>query len=415
MLGLLRQKVHPVGVDLGAGSLKMLQLAGSRDRLSLLAAAQMEVPVEIHGNPPAFQEWYIETVRELLATRKFKGNRVISCLPARDMLVQHMRMAKMEEKHLEKTLPFEAQGKVPFDVHRARLRHVIAGEVYDGSETKLEIILMAASSAVVNQHLNFLERSRLEIDSIGVEPCALVSCFKHLLDREEANKSGTMFLDLGYSVTNVVITHGPSMVFCRTLGIGADQLLRMLREKMKLDYPQASGQLRNLNQQELEADYAVGQLDQKQHGESVDSCEAATAADAQGVSQSAAAGSEAVGGSVATCGTLVEEQEVKCNPGQAIKPTMDTLCKEIRGCVSYHDMIFNSCPVGRVIFLGGQAKNKALSQYLAKSIGLPAQLGDPFGRLAGDSLFGKHSDLVPDELHSEWAVAFGLSVGKIDS
>ena len=404
MLGLLRQKVHPIGVDLGAGSLKMLQLSGSRDRLSLLAAAQMEVPVEIHGNPPAFQEWCIETVRELLATRKFKGNRVISCLPAREMLVQHMRMAKMDEKHLEKTLPFEAQGKVPFDVHRARLRHVIAGEVYDGSETKLEIILMAASSAVVNQHLNFLERSRLEIDSIGVEPCALVSCFKHLLDRDEAGKSGTMFLDLGYSVTKVVITHGPSMVFCRTLGIGADQLLRMLREKMKVDYPQAAGHLRNLNQQELEADYAVVPMGQNQPGESIATGEAAPAAEG-----------EAVGGSAAACGTMVEEPEVKCNPGQAIKPTIDTLCKDIRGCVSYHDMIFNSCPVGRAIFLGGQAKNKVLCQYLAKSIGLPAQLGDPFGRVASDSLFGKHSDLVPNELHSEWAVAFGLSVGKVDS
>ncbi|MBN2377921.1 MAG: pilus assembly protein PilM [Sedimentisphaerales bacterium] len=403
MLGLLRQKVHPIGVDLGAGSLKMLQLSGSRERLSLLAAAQMEVPVEIHGNPPAFQEWYIETVRELLATRKFKGNRVISCLPAREMLVQHMRMAKMEEKHLEKTLPFEAQGKVPFDIHRARLRHVIAGEVYDGSETKLEIILMAASSAVVNQHLNFLERSRLEIVSIGVEPCALVNCFKHLLDRDEANKSGTMFLDLGYSVTKVVITHGPSMVFCRTLGIGADQLLRMLREKMKVDYPQAAGQLRNLNQQELEADCAVVQLGQNQSGESVATGEAASAAEG-----------EAVGCSAAACGTMVEKQEEKCNPGQAIKPTLDTLCKDIRGCVSYHDMMFNSCPVGRVIFLGGQAKNKVLSQYLAKSIGLPAQLGDPFGRVVKDSLYGKHSDLVPDELHGEWAVAFGLSVGKID-
>jgi len=414
MLSSLRKKVYPIGVDLGAGSLKMLQLAGSGGRLSLLAAAQMEVPVEIHGNPPAFQEWYIETVRELLATRKFKGNRVISCLPARDMLVQHMRMAKMDDKYLEKTLPFEAQGKVPFDIHRARLHHVIAGEVYDGSETKLEIILMAASNAVVNQHLNFLERSHLEIDSISVEPCALVNCFKHLLDRDEASKSGTMFLDLGYSVTKVVITHGPAMVFCRTLGIGADQLLRMLREKMKLDYPQAAGQLRNLNQQELEADYAVGQVEENRSGESSDFCSAASA-DAQEAGGSAEVGAEAVGGSAAACGTMVEKQEVKCNPGQAIKPTMDTLCKDIRGCVSYHDMIFNSCPVGRAIFLGGQAKNKVLSQYLAKSIGLPAQLGDPFGRVASDSLFGKHSDLVPDELHSEWAVAFGLSVGKVNS
>ncbi|MCP4709845.1 MAG: pilus assembly protein PilM [Planctomycetes bacterium] len=394
MLGVLRQKVYPIGVDLGSCSLKLVQLTRNGNGLSLVAAARADVPREIQDIPSERQEWYIDSFRELLASKPFKGRRVISCLAAREMLVQHLRVPKMDEDHLEKALPWEAQGKVPFNINTARLHHIVAGEVYDGAECKQEVILMAASATVVKQHLNLIERTKVQVDSINVEPLALVNCFLHLLEKDNEQQKGTMLIDLGHSCSKVVITHGADIAFCRTIGIGAEQMVRAICDKLSVDYAEAS---------RLYLDYFlnVGRAEQERKARAAAPEVEREVGGAAVVPQGAAA-------------TATEEESLEVRVKQAITLSQQNLAEEIRSCVRYHDLVFGSQPVGRTIFVGGQAKNKSLCRQLARHLGLPAQLGDPLARIEPSSLNGKHSDLVADERHCDWAVAFGLSLGGIE-
>ena len=401
MLGFLRQKVYPIGVDLGSSSVKLVQLSGAGKGLGLIAAAQAEVPHEIRGNPSALQEWYVETVRELLSSKPFKETRVITCLPARELLVQHLRLAKMDEEQLEKTIPWEAQGKVPFDIHRARLRHIIAGEVYEGSETKMEVILLAASHSVVEQHLSFIGRIKVQIDSINVEPCALVNCFAHLLDKQTESSGGVMFIDLGHSCTKVVITHGLDIVFCRTIGIAAEHMIRSICDVKGESYEQAIISQQNLVAEDLAN--AMKLSAQSQVAPSKSAIEAATLSmQAEGLED----------GAVGGMATLTESQE-DLDVSTVIAPTLRSLCEELRSCVRYHDLMFDGHQVEKVIFVGGQAKHTVLCQQVARGLGLPAHLGDPVARVAPETRTGKHSDLESSGRHCEWAVAFGLSLGGV--
>ncbi len=401
MLGFLRQKVYPIGVDLGSSSVKLVQLSGAGKGLGLQAAAQAEVPHDIRGNPSALQEWYVETVRELLSSKPFKETRVITCLPSRELLVQHLRLAKMDEEQLEKTLPWEAQGKVPFDIHRARLRHIIAGEVYEGSETKLEVILLAASHSVVEQHLSFIGRTKMQIDSINVEPCALVNCFAHLLDKQHESSRGVMFIDLGHSCTKVVITHGLNIVFCRTIGIAAEHMVRLICDVKGESYDQAIQ-----SQQNLAADDLANAMKLSEQSQSAP---IGTAKESDHLSmQAEGVEDESVGGTA----TLTESAE-ELDVSSVIAPTLRSLCEELRSCVRYHDLMFEGQQVEKVIFVGGQAKHTVLCQQVARGLGLPAHLGDPAARVVPETRTGKHSDLESSERHCEWAVAFGLSLGGV--
>ena len=75
--------------------------------------------------------------------------------------------------------------------------------------------------------------------------------------------------------------------------------------------------------------------------------------------------------------------------------------------------MFSAQPIERLIFIGGQAKNTVLCQYLARCLEMPAQLGDPLSRIDKATLTGRHSDLQEGERHGDWAVAFGLSLGEV--
>ncbi len=401
MLGFLRQKVYPIGVDLGSSSVKLVQLSGAGKGLGLVAAAQAEVPHEIRGNPSAVQEWYVETVRELLSSKPFKETRVITCLPARELLVQHLRLAKMDEELLEKTLPWEAQGKVPFDIHRARLRHIIAGEVYEGSETKMEVILLAASHSVVEQHLSFIGRTKMQIDSINVEPCALVNCFAHLLNKQHDSSGGVMFIDLGHSCTKVVITHGLNIVFCRTIGIAAEHMIRSICEAKGESYEQAIASQQNLSAEDLAIAMKVSERSQ------VDPSHSAVKANCSSM-QAEGDEDKSMGGTA----TLTESPE-EIDVATVMAPTIRSLCEELRSCVRYHDLMFEGQQVEKVIFVGGQAKHTVLCQQVARGLGLPAHLGDPVARVSPETRTGKHSDLESGERHCDWAVAFGLSLSGV--
>jgi type IV pilus assembly protein PilM len=374
MLKFLRNKTYPIGIDLGASSLKMMQLAATETGLALVAAARAEVPDDIRGDASSLHEWYVRNIKTLLGEKPFRGRRAVTCLPARELLVQHLRVAKMDESQLGKALVFEAQDKVPFNIHHALLRHVVAGEIYEGSETKLEVIVMAASRLTVEQHLNLIQRTKLEIGQVNVEPCALINCFAHLL-REQAG--AVMFVDIGQACSKVVVCQGASVVFSRIIPLAADQMQRALSTKLSVSGEHAQHLLNTLEKQ-------VEPL-----GETVRPEErgGATRAGAATLAPPSARSITAV-----------------------LEPIWQNLCEEIRGCVRYHDLLFNARQVERVIFVGGQAKNTFLCQQLARGLRLPAQLADPLARVSPETRLGPHSDLEAGQRHCDWAVAFGLSL-----
>ena len=378
----LRNKAYPIGVDLGSASLKMVQLTEMEGGLGLVAAAKEDVPGYVQGHATALQEWYVKTIKEILAKKPFKGRTAVTCLPSREMLVQHLRMAKMGDAELEKALPWEAQGKVPFDIHQAMLRHVVSNEVYEGNESKLEIILMAASNHVLRQHLQLVERTKLDINEINVEPYALVNCFAHLMDQKSEKPAATMFVDLGHHSSKVLVTQGSKLVFCRTISIAAEHFRRAISDKLSVDYEQAAQLYRQVK---------------------------FSAAKAAGMPKAVAKSQTAT--ATATLEPVESQVGAVDAADAAVGPTLHYLCDEMKSCVRYYDLLFPNNRIAKVIFLGGMAKNKSFCQNLAQGLGLPAQLGDPLARVLPASRTGKHSDIQEGQSCSDWAVAFGLSLG----
>ena len=370
MFKFLKPKAYPIGIDLGSSSLKLMQLAQGEDGPVLQAAAKSEVPTEIRKDPAALQSWYIQTIRDMLVRKPFKGRRAVTCLPARELLIQHLRVAKMDEAQLAKALIFEAQDKVPFNIRQALLRHMVAGEIYEGAESKLEVILMAASRGVVQQHLNLIEKTKIEIDTINVEPCALVNGFAHLLQNSQ-QKGATLLIDIGNSCTKVVACQQERVVFSRIIPIAADHFREALCQATGIGPEQAIVALWNMEEGE------------DQIAPAAQTAPAATA-------------------------TLVERETAAA----ALAPILQNLVEEIRSCIRYHDLVFGGDRIIRAIFLGGQSKTTWLCQKLARGLNLPAQLGDPLARI-GESLTGPHSDILPGQRNCEWAVAYGLSMGLV--
>jgi len=332
MFKYFHNKEFPISIDFGGYSLKMVQMERGEKAVKLLAAAKAYVPDELRNDPAELREWRVAKIKEFLVTRPFRGKKVVTCLPARDLIIQHLRLPKMKPDELKKSLPWIAQEELAFDLGGAMLRHIDAGEVYESDQRKMEVILMAAPRAMIRQYLSIIEQAKLEIVSINVEAFALVGAFGHLKLSDNGQDQAVMMVDMGHTGSRVVITHNTDVTFWRNMDISSDEMKKVI------------------------------------------------AKDNDDI-------------------TVIDDQ------------ALTQLVNEIRNCIRYHDLMFTNYPVGRVIFVGGQAQNKQLCQKLAQNLGLPAQLGDPMAGIDPNYRTGPHSDLNSDQSNCDWTIAYGMGMG----
>ena len=88
------------------------------------------------------------------------------------------------------------------------------------------------------------------------------------------------------------------------------------------------------------------------------------------------------------------------------------LVDELTLCRRYHESTFPAKPVQRLIFIGGEARQRWVCQRIARELGLAAQVGDPLVRMGRISEIPVESGLDRRLPQPAWTVAIGLSFGQ---
>ncbi len=353
----LKTKTMPIGVDLGTSAVKMVQMRRNNGQTELFAAAHADVPSDFRNDAGKMRGFQARCIRDLLKSHGFKGRQCTFSVPAADTFVQHVKIAKMLPKELDKALQWELEGKLPFNYKDAIIRRVIVERVQNENDSEQEVIIIAISRQSAEAYLKMAGIGKIEVVAMHVEPFAILECFTRLCRQN----SSTLFLDIGCTYTQVVIAHGPKLVFARNLLFGADRIDSDVSKSLGMDVEEVKSIRRKVSDPETSA---------------------ATEAD-----------------------RLYE----------AVSETLTVGVDEITKCLRYYDSIFPSRPVERAIFLGGQAKDKRLCQDIARQLNLPSQIGAPLAKIKHAENAGIGSENGPDVrdrvAQPEWAVAVGLSLG----
>ena len=89
------------------------------------------------------------------------------------------------------------------------------------------------------------------------------------------------------------------------------------------------------------------------------------------------------------------------------------LCEEVRLCLRYHETLFPSRSIDRVVLTGGESRCRALCMKIARQLKLPMQLGDA---LALVSRTGTEPAMGVDLSKPQpgWSVALGVCLSPTD-
>lgn len=354
-----KTRVRPIGIDLGTAVVKIAQMRDVAGQLELLAATRADIPPDCLADVEKRRDFLARRLRKILKEHGFKGRQCVLSIPAADTFVTHIRTAPMPPDELEKILRWQLEGKLPFNHNDAIIRHMVVGEVQGEKEGRQEVIVVAISRQSAEAYLAMADSGRLEVAAMNVESCAILQCFARLFSHADDAHKATLFLDLGRTYTQVVISQGTKLVFARNLLFDADRIDKVVAEALGLSVEEA----RSFR------------------------CQASDLTDE----------------AAADADRLYE----------AMSESLKNVVDEITKCLRYYESMFPANPIVRAIFLGGQARDRRLCKGIARQIQIPSQVGDPLVKI-------KHAEgagITPDDVldlakaQPEWVVAVGLSLG----
>src|ERR1700722_1750407 len=195
MLRAPRTQIQPIGLDLGLDSIKMLQLEVRQPApavdgqpgtptLAVVAAAKHPLPEAARKNPAKRAQLAAETIRRMFAQQPFIGRNVVAALPREIVHVKNMRLTNVPDDELEAAVRVEAKTVFPFDLSQATLQFLPAGRVRQGSETRHEVVVLAALNSDVDDYLEQLHQIGVAVNSLDTEITGLFRCFERFIRRE---------------------------------------------------------------------------------------------------------------------------------------------------------------------------------------------------------------------------------------
>jgi type IV pilus assembly protein PilM len=350
----------PIGIDVGVGQVRLLQLSERGGRRALAAAT---VPLPETSAAPGTNP-LAEALRQARRDAGFTGPRTVSVLPADQTQSKNLRMPALPGDELAAAVRWEAAERMRIDADRSVVQHLQAGVIHQGDQERLELIVLATRLDDVQQHLQTLRDLGLRPEAVDARATALC---RALSAGDEASRDDRphVVLDIGQRRTQVLIVRGGAIQFYKTIEIGADRLDAELSGRLGLPLEIA----RSLREAVAAARLAPADtplLAGQSHGR------------------------EAVLG--------------------AMRDGMNELAREIGLCLRYYGVTFrgNRPTHGKVV--GGLAQ-PWLAEHVGAAAGLTLTLDNP---LAGIDLSAVR-DQIPVGTEGRWAVAAGLALRGLKS
>jgi type IV pilus assembly protein PilM len=358
----------PIGLDVGAFSVKMLQMERRGSGWVAVAAQSRALAPDLPAEGAARVAAITAVVQDMLHQGGFRGRNVVSCLPATAMQYKNLRLPKMPADELRSAVEWEAHDRLHMAADNVSIQFFDAGEVRQGDDLRQEIILLAAPHKLVDEHLQILLNTGLTPLAIDAVPSAMARAMD-TSSETDLESPARLVIDVGLSSTKVLITRHGRVLFFKLIEVGGRTLDETVAQHLSLPISDAAEVRRRLQQQVSPED-----------------------------------GEQMLFGST-------RRQSVERAVFEAMRVKIGELAKEIGLCLRYYSVTFRGHRPNDALLVGGEAYEPQVPKILSGELGIRVEPARPLAHVdltAVPSLAQNGGSL------SEWAVAAGLAMRPIE-
>lgn len=338
----------PIGVDLGSGSVKLAQ---ARSWMSPAIVASARVPFEGNGIATMSPEEIRDLARRIAQTAKSSGFTSRKCVIGLDdrlVRTRSVRQPPMSDTEIESAIHIDGRSRLGFNSdEQCELGWLLAGSTRQGEQVRDEVILVGSLSRPIETLVMALAEHGFRTEAVEPGFAAAGRLFTRALRRNSDTEVCTLIVDIGRTITSVVVLRGNRVAFHKSLEVGGANLDDAARTRLGLD-PQSITSMRRAR---LRA---------------------------------------SAGGNAPT------DAKVERAFFESARPIIADLAHEITLCLRYMSVTFRAGRPQFAHIIGGDANEPGLREQISQAIGLDAKVAS--------------SDICPPGFDPAWAVAAGLSI-----
>lgn len=314
------EKKDVVGIDIGTGSLKVVQLAKKGLLTKLIGYGQMVVPENyIIEGIISEPEKLAEATKKFFETGvwgKITAKRVCTSLPESKIFTRTITLPHMNDKALVEAINWEASQTIPMALTDLYIDYQVIGPSTDDPKND-EIIYAAAPKSIVDSYIQFFNILGLEIEGIETSLTAII---RSAVSKKNA-KEAVLIVDIGGKTTNLAVFDHVIRFTGSTL-IGGDHITSRIAEALKIDEKEAEKVKR-------------------------------------------------------------QKSADKTKVRQAIDVEITEITKEATKMINYYqEKNKKANPVSRIILCGGSASLDMLTDIFKEKLGIPAEVGNPWANIS---------------------------------
>lgn len=364
--GNLRRSACPIGIDVSARRLRVMQLSGRvRDPYQFvitgMASRNFSAPC-VTDSDRRLNELR-DALQGALQSGSFTGKDVVLSLCASDVQFKNLRVPASATDKMQQVITKEASQRVYFDAERSDLQYIDAGEVVQGEERRREILVITVAKDIIQRYMDVLTALNLCPVALEVSPTALARCLFAMGQAEKTNIDDAMFsVDIGEMTTNVLVQRGSQVFFEKQLNIGSAQLNEAVSKVLGTSVEEAVS---------------------RRIGNTADGSEA-----------------ESSGTHISNSGMMIRD---------AIKPVVDDLSREVQLCLRYCGMTFRGRRADKIFLMGEESRCEPLVNQLREAVGVPVETPRALASIdLHNSKLAQPMNRSAD--NAVWAVAAGASM-----
>lgn len=315
---MFRKKSY-VGLDLGHYAIKAVQLDKTPSGWRVTKSGSTPTPSDsIKESVVIDPELVAAAIKDLLRTMAVGANAAFVAVAGGSVVVRNVRIPKMPEATLRKSIRYEASRYVPSSVEESYIEFEILGDLDDG---QMDVLIVAAPRDVVESRIRACNLAGLEVEGVDVEPFAAYRSLVEADDLHDWSERTFAIVDLGAATANLsVITRG-QFAMTRSMPNGSQILTDALKNYFKLS--------------DEDAESGKGQLDLT---------------------------------------LLLNDNPQENPPLRVVQPHVDDLVREIRRSLNYFQSQQGDSAksVEGLLVFGGGAQMPGITEYIAKRLSLEA-------------------------------------------
>ncbi|MBN1554551.1 MAG: hypothetical protein JXA11_07380 [Phycisphaerae bacterium] len=243
------RKPWPIGLDVAADGIRMLQFHQPEGRLAVRSGAQWKTSRTHEEGFSASAA--VRAVREVLAEGGFAGRDVVSAIDSAEIRFETLRLPEVPVEELSHALLDRTEDLFDLDPTEHFLTAIRSGMVVTAGNSH-EWILLAVPHDVYWRRNEWLESMGLTVRELRPEPLALYDAVHHQRRRNLDQQSAHAIVRMGHTSTLVVVAHGQRILLVKNIDSGGDRLTAAAANYLGLAFEEA-----DLLRRQIRNDYAL--------------------------------------------------------------------------------------------------------------------------------------------------------------